>query len=225
MLALISLIQCNLTLNLVDVLRIFPYYTQLDSIWCGIPSFDSKLVSSQPNVNHTSNFLDLLNGRSAKDGGLDEGDNVEEDRATDEGGPIVTNVSGELTAANVSRGPATANVSRGPAAANISRGPTAAAISRGPATANIVGGATTNSMGRPAATSAAAMRGSIAANSVEGHAAGDGEERRLAVHNVAAGPAGGSPASQMRDDIYDSGMQGFDNEHQMDMKEAEMEGQ
>ena len=103
MLALISLIQCNLTLNLVDVLCIFPYYTQLDSIWHSITSFDSKLVLSQPNINHVSNFLDLLNGRSAKDGGLDEGDNVKEDHAAGKGGPIATNVSGELTAANVSR--------------------------------------------------------------------------------------------------------------------------
>ena len=45
------------------------------------------------------------------------------------------------------------------------------------------------------------------------------------MHDVAAGPAGGSPASWMHDDIYDSGMQGFDDEHQMDMEEAEMEGQ
>ena len=123
------------------------------------------------------------------------------------------------------RGPATANISRGPAAADISRGSTAADISRGPAAADVVGGAMTNSMGRPAATSAAAMRGSIAANSVGGHTTGDGKERRSAVHNVAAGPAGGSPASWMHNDIYDSGMQGFDNEHQMDMEEAEMEEQ
>ena len=57
------------------------------------------------------------------------------------------------------------------------------------------------------------------------YAAGDGEEGGSAVHRVAAGPAGGSPASQVRDDIYDSGMQGFDDEPQMDMEEAEMEGQ
>ena len=217
MLALISLIRCNLTLNLADVLHIFPYYTQLDSIWCGILSFDSKLVSSQPNVNHASNFLDLLNGQSVKNGGLDEGDDVEEDHAADEGGPIVTNVSGELTAANISRGPAAADISRGPAAADVVGGSAAT---------NVLGGhTTTNSMGRPAATSAVAMRGSIAANSVGGHATGDGEERRSAVHDVAAGPAGGSPASWMHDDIYDSDMQGFDDEHQMDMEEAEMEGQ
>ena len=107
MLALISLILCNLTLNLADVLRIFPYYTQLDTIWRGIPLFNSKLVSSQPNINHASNFLDLLNGRSAKNSGLDEGEDVEEDCAGDD----------------TEGGPATANVSRGPAAADISRGP------------------------------------------------------------------------------------------------------
>ena len=163
---------------------------------------------SQPNINHASNFLDLLNGQSAKDGGLDEGDDVEEDRTADEGGSIVTNVLGELTAANGSRGPAAADVVGGSAATNV-----------------LGGRATTNSMGRPAATSAAAMRGSIAANSVRGHATGDGEERRSAVHDVAAGPVGGSPASWMHDDIYDSDMQGFDDEHQMDMEEAEMEGQ
>ena len=206
---MILLILRGLTLNLADVLRVFPYYSQLDSILRGIPSFDSKLVSSRPNANHASNFLDLLNGRSAKDGGLDEGDDVEEDRAADdaEGGPTVTNNLGGPAATDDLGGPAATDDLGGPAATgtDLTRGPTM-----------------TNFAGRPAATNAVAMRGPTVANTVGGHAAGDGEEGGTAAHNVAAGPTGGTPASQMRDDIYNSG---FDDEYQMDTEEAEIEGQ
>ena len=202
----------------MDVLCVFPYYSQLDSIWHGIPSFNSKLVSSRPNANHASNFLDLLNGRSAKDGGLDEGDDVEEDCAADdaEGGPTVTNDLGGPAATNDLGGPAATNNLGGPAATDNLGGPatTGTDLMRGPTT--------TNFAGRPAATNAVAMRGPTAANTVGGHAASDGEEGGTAVHNVAAGPTGGTPASQMRDDIYNSG---FDDEYHMDMEEAEIEGQ
>ncbi|KAF9227633.1 hypothetical protein BS17DRAFT_764075 [Gyrodon lividus] len=36
-------------------------------IWCGIPSFDSPLLLSQPNVKHAESFLSLVQKRSTKD--------------------------------------------------------------------------------------------------------------------------------------------------------------
>lgn len=42
------------------MLRAFPYYTELDAIWGGIPSFDSDLISSHPNINHAGSFLDTV---------------------------------------------------------------------------------------------------------------------------------------------------------------------
>ncbi|KAI6130814.1 hypothetical protein EV401DRAFT_2065986 [Pisolithus croceorrhizus] len=52
---------------LADVLRVFLYYSDLDSIWHGIPSFDSELISSQPNAKHVDSFLSLIQNKSAKD--------------------------------------------------------------------------------------------------------------------------------------------------------------
>ena len=43
--------------HLEDVLRIFPYYQDLNAIWHGIPLFDSELVSSKPGVSHAVNLL------------------------------------------------------------------------------------------------------------------------------------------------------------------------
>ncbi|KIJ61942.1 hypothetical protein HYDPIDRAFT_169341 [Hydnomerulius pinastri MD-312] len=62
---------------LADVLRVFPYYSDLDSIWRGIPSFDSPLLSSQPNVKHAESFLSLVQKRSTKDP-LEEGDALDD---------------------------------------------------------------------------------------------------------------------------------------------------
>ncbi|KIJ58649.1 hypothetical protein HYDPIDRAFT_33975 [Hydnomerulius pinastri MD-312] len=62
---------------LADVLRVFPYYSDLDSIWRGIPSFDSPLLSSQPNVKHAEYFLSLVQKRSTKDP-LEEGDTLDD---------------------------------------------------------------------------------------------------------------------------------------------------
>lgn len=38
----------------------FPYYEELNEIWSGIPGFDSELISSAPNVNHSQDMLDLV---------------------------------------------------------------------------------------------------------------------------------------------------------------------
>ncbi|KAI6106783.1 hypothetical protein EDD17DRAFT_1839924 [Pisolithus thermaeus] len=58
----------SLSANLLaDVLHVFPYYSDLDLIWCGIPSFDSELISSQPNAKHADSFLSLIQNKSAKD--------------------------------------------------------------------------------------------------------------------------------------------------------------
>ena len=50
-----------------DVLRIFPYYQELDAIWNGIPSFDSELVSSKPKGNHAESLLRIV---TPKAGGI-----------------------------------------------------------------------------------------------------------------------------------------------------------
>ncbi|KAL4067194.1 hypothetical protein V8B97DRAFT_2025269 [Scleroderma yunnanense] len=51
---------------LVNILHIFLYYSELDLIWHGTLSFNSKLVSSQPNINYANNFLTLMHARSTK---------------------------------------------------------------------------------------------------------------------------------------------------------------
>ncbi|KAI6101885.1 hypothetical protein F5141DRAFT_1218093 [Pisolithus sp. B1] len=58
---------------LAEVLRIFPYYCELNSIWHGIPSSDSELISSQLNANHAENFLALVKARSTQEGNCAEG--------------------------------------------------------------------------------------------------------------------------------------------------------
>ncbi|KAI6023512.1 hypothetical protein PISMIDRAFT_34519, partial [Pisolithus microcarpus 441] len=58
---------------LAEVLRIFPYFSELDLIWHGIPSFDSELISSQPHANHAENFLALVKARSTQEGDCAEG--------------------------------------------------------------------------------------------------------------------------------------------------------
>ncbi|KAG6379808.1 hypothetical protein JVT61DRAFT_10353 [Boletus reticuloceps] len=50
--------------DMEDVLRVFPYYGNLDSIWNGIPSFDPQLISSKPNNDHTASFLNVVTPRS-----------------------------------------------------------------------------------------------------------------------------------------------------------------
>ena len=39
---------------------IFPYYQELNTIWNGIPSFDSELVSSKPKGNHVESLLRIV---------------------------------------------------------------------------------------------------------------------------------------------------------------------
>ena len=43
-----------------DVLWIFSYYQELDTIWNGVPSFDSELVSSKPKGNHMESLLRIV---------------------------------------------------------------------------------------------------------------------------------------------------------------------
>ncbi|KAF8133421.1 hypothetical protein EV363DRAFT_1295568 [Boletus edulis] len=52
---------------LEDVLCVFPYYSELDSIWNEIPSFNPQLVSSKPNTNHTASLLNVVASRSNTD--------------------------------------------------------------------------------------------------------------------------------------------------------------
>ncbi|KAI6018966.1 hypothetical protein PISMIDRAFT_120021, partial [Pisolithus microcarpus 441] len=58
---------------LAKVLCIFLYFSELDLIWHSIPSFNSKLISSQLHANHTENFLALIKARSTQEGDCAEG--------------------------------------------------------------------------------------------------------------------------------------------------------
>ena len=41
-------------------LSLLSAYQELDAIWKGIPSFDSKLVSSKPKVDHVEHLLKIV---------------------------------------------------------------------------------------------------------------------------------------------------------------------
>ena len=55
-----SLILLLISQYLEDILHVLPYYQELDAIWKGIPSFDSKLVSSKPKVDHVEHLLKIV---------------------------------------------------------------------------------------------------------------------------------------------------------------------
>ena len=77
------------TLPPEDVLQVFRYYQELNTIWNGIPSFNSSLVSSKPNVNHTQSLLKIVKkrpGTSASDE-EHEGETMEEGHSAS-GAPV-----------------------------------------------------------------------------------------------------------------------------------------
>ena len=52
--------HCHSTLYLEIFLHIFPYYKELNAIWKGISSFDSKLISSNPDANHAKSLPNIV---------------------------------------------------------------------------------------------------------------------------------------------------------------------
>ena len=60
-----------------DVLRTFPYYQELDFIWKGIPSFDSKLVSAKPKTNHAISLLNIVAPKASSVNPTPEEENVD----------------------------------------------------------------------------------------------------------------------------------------------------
>ncbi|KAF9230848.1 hypothetical protein BU15DRAFT_83105 [Melanogaster broomeanus] len=63
----------------------FPYFSDLDSLWHGNPSYDANLVSSAPNKNHAQDFLSAPPPLTINDGEIDE-DNQNDTEATNDVG-------------------------------------------------------------------------------------------------------------------------------------------
>ena len=59
----------------------FPYYEDLDSIWNGIPSFDSELISPKSGTNHSQSLLRVIKGRKKN---LKEATGEEEEEEAEE---------------------------------------------------------------------------------------------------------------------------------------------
>ena len=75
--ALVTTLPSNLHLD--DVLHIFPYYQDLDTIWHGIPLFNSELISSKPGVNHVENLLRIVKSGAKAPVDEHENDEMQED--------------------------------------------------------------------------------------------------------------------------------------------------
>ncbi|KAF9230417.1 hypothetical protein BU15DRAFT_69214 [Melanogaster broomeanus] len=53
--------------NLLEVVTTeFPYFSDLDSLWRGNPSYDANLISSAPNKNHAQDFLSSVGNKSLR---------------------------------------------------------------------------------------------------------------------------------------------------------------
>ncbi|KAG6379037.1 hypothetical protein JVT61DRAFT_11465 [Boletus reticuloceps] len=76
--------------HLEDVLRVFPYYQDLNAIWRGILSFDSELVSSKPGVNHAESLLRMVKPGAKAPADEHEDNEMREDNAEKEIGVSVT---------------------------------------------------------------------------------------------------------------------------------------
>ncbi|KAN0098044.1 hypothetical protein V8E55_002490 [Tylopilus felleus] len=61
-----------------DVIATFPYYKELHTVWGGVPSFDSQLVSSKPKVNHTENLLKIMQSRPNANQSIDEDNEMQD---------------------------------------------------------------------------------------------------------------------------------------------------
>ena len=75
--ALVTTLPSNLHLD--DVLHIFPYYQDLNTIWHGIPSFNGELISSKPGVNHVENLLRIVKSGAKAPADEHENDEMQED--------------------------------------------------------------------------------------------------------------------------------------------------
>ena len=79
----------DLILFLADILSIFPYYSDLDSIWHEIPPFDNELLSSQHNIQYAELFLAFVQKRSAKDPSKERADLYNQNEAGLEGTIVI----------------------------------------------------------------------------------------------------------------------------------------
>ena len=65
--------QLSLIVVTAEIHCTFPLFDDLNAIWCGIPLFDSKLSSSDANVNHSQKLLSFIQQKTpcdGEDGGL-----------------------------------------------------------------------------------------------------------------------------------------------------------
>ncbi|KAL4075133.1 hypothetical protein V8B97DRAFT_1915774 [Scleroderma yunnanense] len=66
---------------LAEICYTFPLFDDLNMIWCSIPSFDSELSSSKPNIDHAEKFLSLVQQKMPCDGDDEESHGNDADQA------------------------------------------------------------------------------------------------------------------------------------------------